>query len=69
MNSIKKARKRLGLTIYDVAKKAKVSPATVSRVEREKQGASADVAERMAKVLGVSEEMILYPERFSSEEK
>lgn len=64
MTPAMKARKNLGLTIYQVADLAAVSAATVSRVERAKQDSSKDTAENLAKALGISEEQILYPERF-----
>ena len=64
MTPARKARKSLGLTIYDVAKKAGVSAATVSRIECEKQDCKADTAASLAKVLLIPEEKILYPARF-----
>lgn len=66
MSAVEKARRELKLTIYDVAKKAEMSAANVSRIEKGKQGCSVASAARLAKVLGISEEMILYPERFTS---
>ena len=65
MTPARKARKALGLTIYDIGEKAGVSAATVSRIEREKQESTPETAARLAKVLNITEEQILYPERFS----
>lgn len=62
----KKARKKLGMTIYEVAGKSGLSAASVSRIENGKQECSGDSAERLAKTLGLREEEILYPERFAS---
>ena len=64
MTPCKAARKRLGMTIYDVAKSAALTPASISRIENQKQTASPDAAFRLAKILGITEEKILYPERF-----
>lgn len=63
MSPLLHERQKQGLTIYQVAKKAGVSPPTVSRIER---GASTTpgTAERLAKAVGISEEKVLYPERF-----
>nr|MBL8412742.1 helix-turn-helix transcriptional regulator [Dechloromonas sp.] len=64
MTPARKARKSLRLTIYDVAKKAGVTAATVSRIECQKQDCTADTAAALAKVLGIPEEQILYPARY-----
>lgn len=64
MTPAKKARKALGMTIYEVADKVDISAASVSRIEREKQTATTENASALAGVLGITEEQILYPERF-----
>jgi transcriptional regulator with XRE-family HTH domain len=65
LRAIRKERK---VSIYAVAEAAACSPTTVSRVERGVQNASSDMAERLAKYFdgGITEEQILYPERFKN---
>lgn len=66
MTPVKQARKRKQLTIYQLAEKTGLSACSVSRIERGKQGVSKETAEKLAKVLGITEQKILYPERFST---
>jgi transcriptional regulator with XRE-family HTH domain len=64
---LKKARKKAGMSIYELAEKAGCAPSTVSRVERDGQGISSELAEKLVKGLGedlITEEQILYPARF-----
>lgn len=64
MTPMKCARKRLGLTIYDVAEKTGLRAGSVSRIERG-YSASPAAAEKISQALpGLTEEMILYPARF-----
>lgn len=64
MTPIKQARERRKLTIDQVAERTGLSKASVSRIERNKQGVSASTAARLAKVLRISENKVLYPERY-----
>lgn len=66
MTPAKQARERKKLTIYDVARRTGMSPASISRIERGKQGVSKDSAAKLAKTLGITEQKILYPERFAA---
>lgn len=57
------------MTIYSLARKAGVRAPTVSRIERG-HPTSARTAEKLARAVGISEEKVLYPERFkASKEK
>ncbi len=64
MTPAKKARERKQLTIYEVAKRTGMSAASISRIENGKQGVSSLTAAKLAKALGITEQKILYPERF-----
>jgi len=63
MSPLRIARQKQGLTIYQVAKKAGVRAPTVSRIERG-SATTPRTAERLAKAIGISEEKVLYPDRF-----
>lgn len=54
------------MTTVQLARIVGVGQSTISRVERMEQGATADLAERLAQCLGITEIEILYPERFVS---
>ncbi|MBU1692310.1 MAG: helix-turn-helix transcriptional regulator [Gammaproteobacteria bacterium] len=60
---MKKARTGKNLTIYDVAKAVGLSASRISCIER---GAptSRDKVTAIARLLGITEEEVLYPERF-----
>ena len=66
MTPAKKARTKKNLTLADVARKCGVSAASISRIERGCQVASPETAAKLARVLGISERKILYPERYAS---
>lgn len=67
MSPMKRARKRLGLTQQQAAKAGEVSQAHLCNVENGRERASPQLAEKLAGVLGIPEEQILYPERFPDE--
>lgn len=62
---LKLARLRLGQTQEELAAKCETTKVTISRVERCRASASRGLAERLAKALSLTEEQILYPERFA----
>lgn len=63
MNPVRSARQKANLSQIELAVKANVSQATISSIEA---GAttSAEVAERIAAALQISELEVLYPERY-----
>lgn len=63
---LRKAREQAGLTIAELATAAGVDRGNLSRIERGRTNASLESAERLAKVLGISELEILYPERYAT---
>jgi transcriptional regulator with XRE-family HTH domain len=63
---LRKAREQAGLTIAELAAAAEVDRGNLSRIERGRTNASLESAERLAKVLGISELEILYPERYAT---
>lgn len=70
MTPLKKVRKDRGDTIYDVAEKVGCAPATISRIERG-DSTSPDLAAKISEYFDkqVTEEQILYPERFKQQEQ
>lgn len=71
MSSMKKtplqqARERAKLTIAELARSAQVDRGNLWRIERVKARASLEAAEKLARVLGISEMEILYPERYEN---
>lgn len=62
---LRKAREQAGLTIAELATAAGVDRGNLSRIERGRTNASLESAERLAKVLGISELEILYPKRYA----
>lgn len=58
------------LTLSDVARKVRIDPATLSRIERSEQLPSIELAERLANFYKgeINELQILYPNRYQSEE-
>lgn len=64
MTPLRRARKAREMTIYDLAKAAGVRPGTVSKAERGR--CSPEMAARLVGAIGgdLTEEMVLYPERF-----
>ncbi|WP_054285750.1 helix-turn-helix transcriptional regulator [Gulbenkiania mobilis] len=67
MTPMRMTRKARGLTQADLAQVLGCSQAHVSDVERGTAAASPKLAAEIAKVLGIPEEQILYPERFKNE--
>lgn len=63
---LKLARIRSGHTQEALAAMVDTTKVTISRVERCRASASRGLAERLAKALGLTEEQILYPERFAT---
>ncbi len=53
MESIKKLRKKLGMSLRDVAAGSGLSPETVARVERKGIDPRASTLERVARAMGV----------------
>ena len=66
MTPLRRARTYARKTLKEVAEALGIDPATLSRIERGDAQASARLAESLANFFGraVSEEQILYPERF-----
>lgn len=58
------ARARLGLSQAALAKRAHTDQGFISRLEKGVVKCSPAMAEKIAKVLAISEEMVLYPSRF-----
>ncbi|MBU0593344.1 MAG: helix-turn-helix domain-containing protein [Gammaproteobacteria bacterium] len=63
---LKQVRIKRGQTLNDVAQAVGTDSGNLSRIENQKQTASPDLAEKLAKHFGyeVTEIQILYPERF-----
>lgn len=71
MTPLRSARKRRGMTQSALARQSGVSQAHISAVEAGLCRASAELAERLVRVIGpglISEAEILYPERFPTHE-
>lgn len=68
---LRRARIAAGLTQSQLAQMVGITQASLSEIERMACRPSADLAERLAKVLGpdLTEMHILYPLRFMSEEE
>lgn len=62
MNKIKRARQEKGLKAKALAAKVELTPASVSKIERGLVGVSPEKAKRLAEVLGISIEDVLFPE-------
>lgn len=60
-NRVRQAREAAGLTQDEVAAIAPIDRSALSNIERGKRGLGADVAERLARVLGVRLEDLLPP--------
>ena len=69
MTPIRAARDKANLSIYQVAEKVCLDPSTVSRIERGLHRTTPGNAEKFARVLGITEEQVLYPERFQAKKK
>jgi len=67
MTPMARARKRLGLSLEELAKRAGSTKGHLSSLENGRHRASPELAESLAKELGISEMEILYPERFTNE--
>lgn len=63
MTALKQLRQQRGLKARAVAKKARLSPGFLSRLEHGKVGMSADTALRLAEVLGVEPGVLMFPGR------
>lgn len=76
MTPLRKARKAKGWSLIDVVKRLEMldypfDTGNLSRVERDLQRASVDLAETLANVFGrasITEMQILYPERYEQTE-
>lgn len=66
MTAIQLARKTKGLTVREVADRAQVSPAFVSKLERGLIGVRAETAKRIAAVLDMDPAEVVFPERVAS---
>lgn len=65
---LRRARKARGMTQEDLARAVGVTQTHISCIETMAERASPDLAARLVAVLGrqlISEEQILYPERFA----
>lgn len=62
MNNMKRARKLKGMTVYEVADKVGITAGAISRIERGKSGVRVGNAKKLAEVLGISIEEVLFPE-------
>lgn len=67
MTPAKVAREQANLSIYEVAERMRLAPSTVSRIERGLHRTTPGNAEKLALVLGITEEQVLYPERFKTQ--
>lgn len=67
---LKEIRVRRGLTLDVVARAVETDTGNLSRIENWKQGASVQLAERLASFYNgeISELAILYPDRFSQKD-
>ena len=66
---LRRVRRQKGLTLEDLAQVLECHNSTVSRIERNKQPATPDQAQKLVKRLGrraINELQILYPERYAS---
>ena len=64
---LRACRKRLNLTMQMVCDEIGMDTGSYSRLERMKQGATPETAEKLVKALGrenITEMQILYPERY-----
>lgn len=70
MTPLRKIRLDNDLTLESVASAVNTTAANLSRIETGEQTTSAALAESLAEFFGraITEEMILYPERFAIEE-
>ncbi len=70
MTPLRKARLASKMTIQEVAALVNCDPGNLSRMERNIQRPSAEVAEKLAALFGpkLSEIQIIYPERFCFDE-
>lgn len=66
MTPLKAIRLSRNVTLYELADAVDSHPGNLSRIENAKQGASPQLAERLARHFGhaVTEMQILYPERY-----
>ena len=62
MSSIKDARKKKGMTVYQVAKALGVTAGVISRVERGLVGLRPSNAKKLAEILDLTVEQVLFPE-------
>ncbi len=66
MTPLRLARIEKGLTLVEVAAAVDINPSQLSRIERGYR-TRPETAERLSQFLGISEEAILFPHRFSSD--
>ena len=67
MTPMKRARKALGMSLESLATQVGSTKGHLSSLENQRNRASPELAESLAKELGISEMEILYPERFTNE--
>lgn len=67
---LRQVREAQGQTIVEVCRAVNTDPGNLSRIENDKQRASTELAEKLAKHFAgaVTEMEILYPERYGSDE-
>jgi len=66
MTNVKQARKQKKLTVYDVAEHVGITAGAVSRIERGLLGISPSNAKKMADLLDLKLEQVLFPEEISA---
>lgn len=62
---LRQARESRGLTVEEVAAQLGIPPGYYSQIERGERSVSAERAERIARVLGVSVESVFTPLRYA----
>lgn len=65
MTPLEKTRRNRRLTQVAVAAAVGTDSGNISRMERMMQRPSPEMAERLAKFLGISEMKLIYPERYT----
>lgn len=63
------ARRKLKMTVHELAKQVDVSPGTIPRIENLDFPPGRDLAEKLSNVVGIDEMKLIYPERFTDQEQ
>lgn len=67
MTKMQRARKAKGMTVYDLAAEVGLTPGAISRIERGIRSARPANAKKLAEVLDLPIEDVLFPETESPE--